>query len=126
MSPWVYGLFYKATVQAVLLFWGESWSLLPASMRILEGFNIRAARRITVIVMLPEKHPDDFWLYPDSTEVLEAACLHTIREYIEMRRNRILKFISQHPIYTLCTEAGRQWGTNFISFGGSSRWSERS
>ena len=52
-SPWVCGLFYKATVQAVLLFGSESWTITPAMRRGLEGFHTRAARRMTG--MMPEK-----------------------------------------------------------------------
>ena len=39
-SPRVCGLFYKATVQAVLLFGSETWCLSPANLRLLEGFNL--------------------------------------------------------------------------------------
>jgi hypothetical protein len=41
--PKVCGMFYKATVQAVLIFGSESWKLSPSSLKILEGFHIRAA-----------------------------------------------------------------------------------
>jgi hypothetical protein len=37
------GMFYKATVQAILLFGSETWSLSPTSVKRLEGFHIRAA-----------------------------------------------------------------------------------
>ncbi len=43
-SPKVCGVFYKAVVQAVLLFGSETWKLSPASLKSLEGFHIRAAR----------------------------------------------------------------------------------
>jgi hypothetical protein len=41
--PKVCGMFYKATVQAVLLFGSELCKLSPLSLKILEGFPIRAA-----------------------------------------------------------------------------------
>ena len=41
-SPWVCRLFYKANVQAMLILGSESWSLLPASLRSLEGFPMWA------------------------------------------------------------------------------------
>ena len=75
-SPRVCGLFYKATVQAVLLFGSETWCLSPANLRLLEGFHVRAARRMTG--MMPKKKSDGSWEYPDSAEVLKAACLHTV------------------------------------------------
>jgi hypothetical protein len=43
-SPKVSGVFYKATVQAVLLFGSEMWKLSPLNLKSLEGFHIRAAR----------------------------------------------------------------------------------
>jgi hypothetical protein len=43
-SPKVSGVFYKATVQAVLLFGNETWKLSPLNLKGLEGFHIRAAR----------------------------------------------------------------------------------
>jgi hypothetical protein len=41
--PRVRGVFYKATVQLILLFGSETWNLLPVSLKSLEGFHIRAA-----------------------------------------------------------------------------------
>jgi hypothetical protein len=43
-SSKVCGVFYKATVQAVLLFGSETWKLSPSSLKSLEGFHVRAAR----------------------------------------------------------------------------------
>ncbi len=36
-------MFYTATVQAVLLYESETWSLSPTSIKRLEGFHIRTA-----------------------------------------------------------------------------------
>jgi hypothetical protein len=38
--PWTSGMFYKATVQMVLLYGSETWSLPPSSVKRLEGFHI--------------------------------------------------------------------------------------
>ena len=46
-SPRVCGMFYKATVQAILLYGSETWNLTPTALRTLEGFHLRAARRMT-------------------------------------------------------------------------------
>ena len=51
-SPRVCGMFYKATVQSVLLFGSETWCLDPAALKSLEGFYVKAARRMTG--MLPK------------------------------------------------------------------------
>jgi hypothetical protein len=45
-TPKMCGMFYKATVQAVLLYGSEMWSLSPSSMKRLEGFHICAAWRM--------------------------------------------------------------------------------
>jgi hypothetical protein len=44
-SPKVCGVFYKATVQTVLLFGSETWKLSSSSLKSLEGFHIWAARK---------------------------------------------------------------------------------
>ncbi len=45
-TPWVTGMFYKATVQAVLLFGAETWNLVETALKTLEGFHIKAAWRM--------------------------------------------------------------------------------
>ena len=108
-SPRVCGMFYKATVQAVLLYGSETWNLSPAMLRCLESFHLRAARRMTGL--MPRKEADGSYTYPEAEGVLKKAGLHTIREYVEVRRNTIMKFVSDRPIYELCREAERKRGT---------------
>ena len=98
-TPRVCGMFYKATVQAVLLFGSETWNITASMVRSLEGFHVRAARRMTG--MMPEQKPSGDWMYPASGEVLEAAGLYTIDNYVKVRRNTILRFVAQRPIYEL-------------------------
>ena len=50
-SPRVCGMFYKATVQSVLLFGRETWCLAHAALKSLEGFHFKAAR--CMMGMLP-------------------------------------------------------------------------
>ncbi len=85
------GMFYTATVQAVLLYGSETWSLSPASIKRSESFHIPAAWRMTG--MRPEKKPDGSWLYPCLKDVLEAAGLQTITHYMGVRRQTIANFI---------------------------------
>jgi hypothetical protein len=42
ITPWVAAKFYKAVVQAVLLYDSETWNLTKAVLGQLEGFHIRA------------------------------------------------------------------------------------
>jgi hypothetical protein len=82
-SPRTCGMFYKATMQAVLLYGSETWSLLPSSLKGLEGFHIRAAWRMSGLRL--EKKPNGSWTYPCSNEVLKAAGLETISHYMDVR-----------------------------------------
>ncbi len=70
-SPKVCGVFYKATVQAVLLFGSETWKLSTLSFKSLEGFHIRAAHRM--VGKMPTRNPDGTWTYPSSRDVLKAV-----------------------------------------------------
>jgi hypothetical protein len=45
-SHHVCGIFYKATVQSILLFGSKTWNLSPVSLKSLEGFYIWAAWRM--------------------------------------------------------------------------------
>ncbi len=42
-SPRVCGIFYKATVQLILLFGSKTWNLSPKSLKCLKGFHLWAA-----------------------------------------------------------------------------------
>jgi hypothetical protein len=70
-SPKVCGVFYKAVVQAVLLFESEMWKLSPASLKSLEGFHIRAARCMAGMPLT--RNPDGTWKFPSSKDVLKAV-----------------------------------------------------
>ena len=86
-APRVCGLFFKATVQAILLYGSETWNLTPTALRTLEGFHIRAARRMAGL--MPTKGANNQWTYPGSETVLEKAGLHTIEHFIDVRRQTI-------------------------------------
>ena len=43
-DPRICGMFYKATVQAIVLYGSESWSLAPTALKCVEGVHVRAAR----------------------------------------------------------------------------------
>ena len=113
-SPKVCGVFYKATVQAVLLFGSETWKLSPLSLKSLEGFHIRAARRMAG--MMPVRNPDGTWKYPNSGEVLKAVGLKTVGEYIAVRIETIARFIVDRPIFALCRDGERRRGSATRTF----------
>ncbi len=108
-SPKVCGVFYKATIQAVLLFGSETWNLAPSGMVCLEGFHLRAAWRILGIP--PWKRPDGTWEYSNLEKVLRDVGLQCISHYIGMRRQHIANFIVQWSIFLLCLEEVRKRGS---------------
>jgi hypothetical protein len=103
------GVFYKATVQAVLLYRSETWSFSPSSVKRLEGFHIRAAWRMTG--NRPKRNVDGSWMYPRSADVLTAAGLKTITHYMDVRQQTVANFIVNQPIYELCAGAVRKRGS---------------
>ena len=88
-SPRVMGHFYKAIVQAVLLYGAESWVLTPQLITKLRTFHRKAARFITNRHIRPKADESGAWVYPDSASVLEDAGLFEIETYIQRRRDTI-------------------------------------
>ena len=100
------GMLYKATVQAVLLYGSEIWSLSPTSVKRLEGFHIHAVWQMSGL--RPEKKPNGSWSYLRSKDVLEAAGLQTITHYMDVCRQTVANFIMNRPIWELCAGAVRR------------------
>jgi hypothetical protein len=90
-TPKMCGVFYKVTMQAVLLYGSETWSLSPLSMKRLEGFHIRAAWRMSG--KRPERDVDGSWMYPYSEEVLEAVGMKYIAHYVDIQQQTVENFI---------------------------------
>ena len=99
-DPKVMGYFYKAIVQAVLLYGSESWTLSEGMLRRIRSFHSRVAR------FLCNRHircnEDGTWEYPHTEEVLESAGLFSIDEYIRRRRASVYKFMSGREILVSC------------------------
>lgn len=57
--------FYKAVVQAVLLYGSETWNLTKAALAWLEGFNIQAAYKMAKR-HCPRRRANGVWSYPTS------------------------------------------------------------
>ena len=106
-SPRVCGLFYKATVQAVLLFGSETWNVSPSMMQRLEGFHICAAWRMAK-TNKPCRNPITVeWQYPSSEAVLEEVGLHSVEHYIGVQRQTIANFFMNRPIFAYCVKGVR-------------------
>jgi hypothetical protein len=107
-TPRVSGMFYKAVVQAILLYGSESWVITPAMIKVLDSFHHRVARRITG--RMPRRI-NGIWHYPPIAPTLEEAGLYTMKEYIERCRNTIAQYVATRPLHQLTQEASRKRGS---------------
>ncbi len=112
--PKVYGMFCKATVQAVLLFRSELWKLSPSSLKSLEGFHTRAAHRMAG--KEPTRNLDGTWTFPSSIDVLKAVGLWMIDHYIGVCQETIARFIVNQPLFVLCWDGERKRGSLHHTF----------
>ena len=80
-------MFYKATVQAVLLFGAETWNVTPTMLAQLEEFQIRSAYQM-VQQHTPERNTGG-WTYPSSEDVLEEAGLYNMDHHLQVRGDTI-------------------------------------
>ena len=108
MPPRVAGMYYQAVIASVLLYGSESWVVSPTVLRELEGFHVEAARRLTG--MRPRK-VEGKWVYPHSADVLTAAQLQTIENYIQKRRHTVYNNIRDRKALKECEGAERRRGT---------------
>ena len=104
-------MFYKAVVQAVLLFGSESWVLTPPTIKMLLGFHIRSTYRMARVNKLRKDPQSGIWTYPVSALALEEVGLETIGYYIQVRRQHIAAYIVDQPIFGFCEEERRKQGT---------------
>ena len=109
VPPRVAGMFYQAVVAAQLLYGSETWCLPRAARRPLEGFHCEVARRLTG--MRP-KQVKGVWVYPHTADVLRAAGLRTLEQYIDKRRHTIANTIRGRPILEECKRTERVTGTS--------------
>jgi len=79
-NPRIFGMFYKAVVQTVLLFGCESWTMTDAMWTALKGFHYCAARRI--LDMMVHRGPGGGWIYPPLEEALKKDGLYTMEQYV--------------------------------------------
>jgi hypothetical protein len=78
-SPRACSIFYKATVQLILLFGSKTWNLSPSSLILLEGFHIRATWRMA------GKRPVSFGTV--------HGCTQTCRKFLRTLGSKLLPTI---------------------------------
>ena len=115
-------MFYRATVQSILLYGSETWTVALSDLTMMEGFHVQAARHMAG--MMPRK-TGGVWKYPKSRRVLAAVGLRSMKYYIGVRRHTIGQWITHRPNFDLCKDAGRRRSWRHISFGGINAWTSR-
>ena len=73
--------FYKASIQEVLLYGSESWTITKLNWDRLRNFHRRAIRYMTTTHI--RKIGEDSWEYPDSEALRKKCKLKTAETYIE-------------------------------------------
>ena len=106
-DPRISGLFFKAFVQAVLIFGSEMWVLTPCTERAMGSFKKRIAQRVTG--RQPRQRGEVRWEYPPLTEVANKAGFEEIGLYITRRKNTVAQYIAMRPILDLCEQS--VWST---------------
>ena len=99
--PHVAATFYKAVVQAILLYGSKTWVLSRTALAHLEGFHILAAYRM-VKKHKPKQGPGRTWIYPRSVDVLQECGMKAIEEYIGIRWQMIAVYVATRPILNKC------------------------
>ena len=92
-------MFYRATIQAVLLYGSETWNLTPQLLVTLEGFHVHTVRRISG--MMPKKGHDEVWQYLSTKTALRAAGLRNIVHYINVRQKTVTEYITHRSVFAI-------------------------
>jgi len=109
-NPRIFGMFYKAVVQTVLLCGCESWTMTDAMWTVLKGFHHRAVRRMAD--MMAYRGPGGGWIYPSLEEALKKAGVCTMEHHVSKRQQRVVDCVSTRPVWMHCMAARRQPGTS--------------
>ena len=116
-APRVSRLFFKAVVQAVLIFGAETWVVTPHTSKALGGFQTQVARRLTG--RLPRRIPDRKWRYKLVEAAKEEAVFLMMEEYIRQRKNTVAHYIATQSLLDLCEGSERAPGAQV-----GMRWQE--
>jgi hypothetical protein len=109
VSPHVAATFYKAVVEAILLYGSKTWVLSQTALAHLEGFHICTAYRMAKMHK-PKRGPGMTWVYPRSVDVFQECGLKTIEEYIGIRWQMIAVDVATHPILNKCRQGKQKRG----------------
>jgi hypothetical protein len=100
-SPRILALFYKATIQTVLLYGSETWVITNEILQLLTSFHHGIARQLTRRFPHPIPNTDE-WNHPSIQETLQIAGLFPITEYLKQRRGYLEQYARQLSILHEC------------------------
>jgi hypothetical protein len=109
-APRIAAKFYKAVVQAVLLYGSETWNLTNSALARLEGFQICAAYKMAR-KHWPKRGANGVWVYLTTADVLEECGMATIPAYIRSCRQMIAVYMATRPVFKACMEGERRQGS---------------
>ena len=95
-----WAVFYRAVVQAVLLFGSESWVLSAAMEKTVEGVHTGFLRRI--MGKRAQRITGGMWVTPAAGEVWEAMGTQLAATYIGHRQGTVAQWVALHPIFKFC------------------------
>jgi hypothetical protein len=102
--------FYLVIVSTVLLCESNTWVVTRRMEELLTSFHNRCLRHITRRFIRCTDAEDDIWVTPLMTGVLEEAFLLNLRPamyYARARRNGLLRYATNRPIYQRCLNSTR-------------------
>ena len=108
-DPILSAKFYRAVVQAVLLFGADTSVLSAAMLKNLEGVHVGFLRQVTG--MKARRLGDKTWTKEGPDRVLQAAGTKSLREYIDKRQATVAEWVALRPIFEVCAkETGYEGG----------------
>jgi hypothetical protein len=114
-APRIAAKFYKAVVQAILLYGSETLNLTNSALARLKGFHVCAAYKMAR-KHWPKRDANGVWVYPKTADILEECSMATIAAYIRSHRQTIAVYMVTRPVFKACMEGKwrqglmpRQW-----------------
>ena len=93
-------IFYRTVVRAILLYGSETWLLLAAMDRKVEGIHTDFLRHITGKRV--RRLRDRTWERPGAEGVREASVMRSERTYIEIRQETVAWWVLLRPLFNVC------------------------
>jgi hypothetical protein len=93
--------FYKAVVQAILLYGSETWNITNQSITLLNGFHNNVIRQLNNNPIRRAQPTSDIWLYPNVEHAQQITGIQPITHYIQTRKTTLLHWAQNRPYYQL-------------------------